>query len=848
MHRAAPTTAITTHTQPQLEPKSPAETVSAHPKPAQRCKLANNRNMANHSNDNLDEIHELIDLARCRIPNKENNESQIEYERCSFTIAEADRCELHKKEDVYGNESIIRKRVEVDVNGRSRRTADLQFKYARDAQEWMEAVKRTIGVRVRAVAVLGLFLTMLATCSAAPPRSRPTRSALHDKSVRSYLENFGYLRKDRPEVANLLMENATQYYEDDFRIAVKTLQEFGGIPVTGEVDEATQRLMVQKRCGRPDVETGLEGKRRKRFVVQGEKWKHTNLTWSLSSLRRPSQLDPYHTRSVLARALDVWEQASRLTFTEVNSDDADIVVSFAKRYHDDAYPFDGRGSILAHAFFPGSGRGGDAHFDDDELWLLQPKNDDEEGTSLFAVAAHEFGHSLGLSHSSVKGALMFPWYQGIQPNFVLPEDDRNGIQQMYGPKENKRTWAKIPSYRPVETPPTTTTTTTTTTTRRPYIHHRHPNRHPNQHPGYTPYPRDPSKYPAYYPERPNYPHRPSYPEYPNYPDRRRYNTTEEHPRRTHHYPRPTETTTHPPTRRPHYPNVRPEYPYRPYNPTDRNHDYPKKKPYLYPEKTTTAKTTHIGVVTPSDKPDTCDTSYDAVALIRGELFIFKNRYHWRIGANGRYPGYPIEITRMWPSLPKGLTHVDAVYERPDKKIAFFVGKELYLCDSQHLVRGYPKPLTNLGLPESLEKLDAAMVWGYNGKTYFYSGTMYWKYDEDEGRVELDYPRDMSMWKGVGYNIDSVFQWKDGKTYFFKGKGFWKFNDLQMRVEHERQLPSAPMWMRCPAERAGRRAPYRAPQAPGSTLRSPSAATTSSLNTTSLLTSLILALSTYFRYS
>lgn len=54
------------------------------------------------------------------------------------------------------------------------------------------------------------------------------------------------------------------------------------------------------------------------------------------------------------------------------------------------------------------------------------------GTSLFAVAAHEFGHSLGLSHSSVKGALMYPWYQGIPPNLVLPEDDRNGIQQMYG--------------------------------------------------------------------------------------------------------------------------------------------------------------------------------------------------------------------------------------------------------------------------------------------------------------------------------------------------------------------------------------------------------------------------------
>lgn len=54
------------------------------------------------------------------------------------------------------------------------------------------------------------------------------------------------------------------------------------------------------------------------------------------------------------------------------------------------------------------------------------------GTSLFAVAAHEFGHSLGLAHSSVPGALMYPWYQGLSSNYELPEDDRHGIQQMYG--------------------------------------------------------------------------------------------------------------------------------------------------------------------------------------------------------------------------------------------------------------------------------------------------------------------------------------------------------------------------------------------------------------------------------
>ncbi|KAJ8731273.1 hypothetical protein PYW07_004437 [Mythimna separata] len=810
------------------------------------CLVANTDRVAhdNHSNDNLEHVHKLTDLDRCRILNKEQIECQHESERrCSATNRPchraSERCVLHNKEDVYGKESITRKRVEVDECGSSRRAADLKFKCSRDAQEWTGALGRTIGVRVDVlvIAVVALFLSVLATCAAAPApaRSRPTRSA-HEKIARSYLETFGYLKKGRPEVGNLqVMGHHNQEYEDDFRIAIRTLQQFGGIPVTGKIDRATAMLMKQKRCGRPDREDGdNEHRRTKRFAVQGEKWKYTNLTWSLSSSRRPSQLDPHQTRGVLARALDVWAQASRLTFTEVNSDEADIVVSFAKRFHDDAYPFDGRGSILAHAFFPGTGRGGDAHFDDDELWLLQPRDDDEEGTSLFAVAAHEFGHSLGLSHSSVKGALMFPWYQGIQPNFVLPEDDRNGIQQMYGPKKSTK-WAKIPYYRPVEPPPTTTTTTTstttTTTTRRPV--YRHPNDRTNNR-RYTPtYPRPPVKYPTvYHPvDRPNH-----YPD-PVHPGRRHDD------RRTYHH-HPTETSPRPTTYRPRYPPVQPEYPNpRQHYPNDPRQDNPRKPTKYYPERTTQRTTT----TTPSDKPDTCDTTYDAVALIRGELFIFKNRYHWRIGAQGRYTGYPMEITRMWSSLPRNLTHVDAVYERPDRKIAIFIGKKLYLFDTQYLLPGYPKPLSTFGLPESLEKLDAAMVWGHNGNTYFYSGTMYWKYDEEKGRVDYDYPRNMAMWKGVGYHIDSVFQWKDGKTYFFKGKGFWKFNDLHMRVETEEQLPSATFWMGCTPERSGRRAGYKTPPAPGSTLRSPSAATTITTNLLPFLYSTLLLLTTYIRY-
>ncbi|CAF4934699.1 unnamed protein product [Pieris macdunnoughi] len=99
------------------------------------------------------------------------------------------------------------------------------------------------------------------------------------KKSRSYLEQFGYLKKGQPEVGNLLMGDVSHSYEDEFRIAIKTLQEFGGIPVTGEIDHSTKELMKQKRCGRPDREVGDENRRKKRFAVQGEKWKHTNLTW-----------------------------------------------------------------------------------------------------------------------------------------------------------------------------------------------------------------------------------------------------------------------------------------------------------------------------------------------------------------------------------------------------------------------------------------------------------------------------------------------------------------------------------------------------------------------------------------
>lgn len=637
------------------------------------------------------------------------------------------------------------------------------------------------------------FLASLQTFAAPSPIIKfPGDETTHtDKEVAlHYLNKFYGCPKDR---CNLMVLKDT----------LKKMQKFFALPETGEIDQQTVEIMKKPRCGVPDVANY-------NFFHRKPKWGQKNVTYRI--LGHTPDLDEETIDDAFYRAFKVWSDVTPLNFTRITEGEADIMINFGRNEHGDGYPFDGKDGLLAHAFAPGVGIGGDSHFDDDELWTLgegqvvrvkygnaegefckfpflfmgkeynsctsQGRDDgflwcsttynfDEDGKygfcphellftlggngdgspckfpftfqgdkydscttsgrddgyrwcattenydkdksygfcpetamstvggnsegapcvfpfkflgnnydscttsgrsdgkmwcavtksfdddrkwgfcpdqgySLFLVAAHEFGHALGLEHSEDPGALMFPTYT-FTKTLRLSDDDTKGIQELYG----------VPTDKPLPT--------------------------------------------------------------------------------------------------------------------------------------------HIPPVTPMD---ICNENiiFDAVAQIRGEIFFFKDRFLFRSPDARRKPTGPMLVSTFWSDLPE---KIDAAYENPlEEKTVFFAGDETWVYSASTLERDYPKKISTMGLPSDLHAIDAAYSFHKSKKTYLFAGNKYWRYNEAKKKMDPGYPKLIAdSWTSMPDDLDAALSLNgEGFSYFFKDSHYHKMDDSTLKTVKVGEVKKD--WLRC----------------------------------------------------
>ena len=276
-------------------------------------------------------------------------------------------------------------------------------------------------------------------CSGSPrpappaPVTAPGRSVeAQILQVKDFLRRYGYLgnvhnhpylvASGDPKVKEPEPQSSTSVELDEpTRNALRACQQFLGMEPTGDINEHTMSVISRTRCGVPDV---FE------FTIDGRRWEKSDLTYALIEDSR--QINRDDVLRYLSEAFTQWAAAANLTFTEIDDpDSADIIVRFSILEHGDGVPFDGPGGTLAHAFFPppnGGSLAGDAHFDDEEPWSIDTPAPAGR-IDLASVILHEIGHSLGLGHSAVQDAVMYPFYAGERRQ--LHPDDIQGIQALY---------------------------------------------------------------------------------------------------------------------------------------------------------------------------------------------------------------------------------------------------------------------------------------------------------------------------------------------------------------------------------------------------------------------------------
>nr|CAD7403544.1 unnamed protein product [Timema cristinae] len=511
----------------------------------------------------------------------------------------------------------------------------------------------------------------------------------------------------------------------------------------------------------------------------GSRWRVKALTYRISKYPSTSRLNKEDVDKELNNAFNVWAGVTDLSFTQKDSGQVHIEIRFEKGEHGDGDPFDGPGGTLAHAYFPVYG--GDAHFDDAETWTIQSYR----GTNLFQVAAHEFGHSLGLSHSDVKSALMAPFYRGYEPIFKLDQDDVQGIQERSGRPSKARVLLACSGLRGVSN-----RFIAASLTSRPTSH-------------LTPLSRELE-------ETRLDPHvlREQRAEYSG--GSQQYMLTHDalqHKLETPDYQyiiaRHVITSLF-------WRILRLLFLAVGLTTRSRPDDleavplfqalYGKKSKGGSDDHTTSSTTEQSGRdgegVNSEEDPILCkDGSVDTMFnSAEGVTYVFKGDNYWKLTADGVAANYPRLITRSWKGLPGNM---DAAFTYRNGKTYFFKGDQYWRYIGKKMDGEYPKPISSPrgspGSPTTWTRRWCGVGTARSTSTRVSRGlsesspcpvrSKFWRFDPSQRPpVKSTYPKPISNWEGIPDNVDAALQYTNGYTYFFKGNAYYRFNDRTFAVD------------------------------------------------------------------
>ncbi|XP_028801832.1 metalloendoproteinase 2-MMP-like [Neltuma alba] len=241
--------------------------------------------------------------------------------------------------------------------------------------------------------------------------------------IKNYFSFFGYLN-------STLDSDFTDEFSAELESTIELFQNTFHLNVTGQPDDATVSLITLPRCALPDVNingpSAVTAGRTTSFTKWWPEGKN-ELTYAFS----PENETSTSVKDVFADAFRRWSEVTKLNFSETTSfNEASIQIMFSS--------LDGNLGVVGGAWPDNTTTSWDVVLDSDEKWAL-PSEDMTESDELDLESAvmHQMGHVLGLSHSAIEEAIMYPFIVPSKKRKVdFAKDDLEKIQQLYSAKSN----------------------------------------------------------------------------------------------------------------------------------------------------------------------------------------------------------------------------------------------------------------------------------------------------------------------------------------------------------------------------------------------------------------------------